>query len=314
MATARTTPVPTEDDDDLRLDEDALEPFDPTWNLQERHAVIMRSLAKVGVPISGQNRFRRPALSIEDVDVLLERLMGRYGVVSDYEVVLDGGWPKLVSLDKSQEEGVYERWEIAVWSVIRDTRAVEERECERRLLYDVGSNPSAAISFALKRHKRELYHLGAIKEGVSDEPTQRGERRTRRDLSGLSCPLCGNVGALGWSQRKGVYYCEAGKGGCGEEFPDLETGGAKPIDSERVGTFQRLLRLGAMVGQVDGHKRQGAPFWPETKLKARIKLLSESRNSFDKLTDAEWAKGTREVEGEMIAEHGRFCGPDCEHL
>ncbi len=239
--TTQTTMRPvndeTPDDDHLQLDEGQLEELDPAWNLQERHAAIMRALAKVGVGVTGKNRFKRPALSIEDVDLLLERLMGRYGVVSDYQYASPSeGAPavRAVELKTRDEDGAYERWEVWVESIIRDSRPADQREEERRLLFDVGSNPSAAISFALKRHKRELYHLGAVKEGNSDESGGRsGRRPNRAELERTPCPRCGNVGGLGWSSRKEQFYCAKDKGGCGADLPSLEppaaaTNGAAP--------------------------------------------------------------------------------------
>ncbi len=268
-------------DDELLLEESALEAFDPAWNLQERHAAIMRSLARLGVSVTGSNRFRRPALSIEDVDVLLERLMGRYGVISDYEVVTSEGWPRLVELKTREEEGVYERWELQVISVIRDTRPSGEREEERRTLFDVGSNPSAAISFALKRHKRELYHLGAVKEGVSDEGRERpGRGRSRRDLEAVACPLCGVVGALGWSERKQAYFCAAAKGGCGEDMADLANPDRQEIPVGRAQEYARLLELGLgvgaegpgpFIGRARIDRKPGSELWFDVKLRAKLK-------------------------------------------
>jgi hypothetical protein len=300
------------------LDEQDLEAFDPDWNLQERHAAIMRSLAKLGVSVSGQNRFKRPALSIEDVDLILERLMGRYGVVSDYEVVVDDRFPRVVELKTREEEGVYERWEVAVTSIVRDTRPENRREVELRTLWDVGSNPSAAISFALKRHKRELYHLGAVKEGVSDEGRGGTGYRApaRRELERTACPLCGFVGALGWSSKKNAYFCAQAKGGCGEEMGDLTERREAGVREDRQKEVDRLLRMATSVGLAsDGQQRmRGAPQWSLPKLRARIKLHADTRATFEAMDDQEWARGTTLVEGELVKEHTQWCGSGCAHL
>lgn len=267
------------EDDQLQLDESVLETLDPAWNLQQRHAAIMRALAKVGgVATTGKNRFKRPALSIEDVDLLLERLMGRYGVVSDFEWVMDGTYPKMVQLQTRDEDGAYERWEVAIVSIIRDDRAPDVREEERRLLFDVGSNPSAAVSFALKRHKRELYHLGAVKEGNSDESGWR-DRPSRSDLAASACPQCGNIGALGYSSKKNSYYCAKNKGGCGADLPSLEPTASASASPNGGTTDDGYAELEALNAQL-GDKRLAPPVLkaragrPDGYAKTKAELLS----------------------------------------
>jgi hypothetical protein len=95
----------------------------------------------------GQNT-RRPALSIGDVDKALGPKFAEHGVVSDYTF---SGQPILVESSQGK------LWMVSLLITLRNVD--DEKDTIQATVYDIGSNISAAVSFALKRYYRALFKL-----------------------------------------------------------------------------------------------------------------------------------------------------------
>jgi hypothetical protein len=120
----------------------------PPANLYQRIAAIAGA---VSVRATGRTAQGQRTISIADAEDALGDLMAEHGVVSGFR------WnarPEVVG-----QEGKVSTWlaDITVWLVNAD--APDDRL--EQPLYDVGSSPSAAVSFALKRFYRALFHLAS---------------------------------------------------------------------------------------------------------------------------------------------------------
>ena len=144
-----------------------------TRNLYQRLASVT---AGVKVRATGRTAQGQRTISIKDAEDALGDLMAEHGVVSGYH------WnarPEVVG-----QEGKVSTWlaDITVWMVNADDR--EDRLEDH--LYDVGSSPSAAVSFALKRYYRAVFHLADESDENRSVSGGRDEQTQSRSTEGRS--------------------------------------------------------------------------------------------------------------------------------
>lgn len=118
--------------------------------------------AEVGVKATGKTAQGTPTLSIADVEDALRPLLAKHGLVTGYH------WnapPLIVGT-----EGKLTLWQadLTVWVATVDGAGdrLEDR------VFDIGSSPSAAVSFALKRYYRALFHLADAEDETRSAPIQ----------------------------------------------------------------------------------------------------------------------------------------------
>jgi hypothetical protein len=174
-----------------------------TRNLYQRLAAIAGEVAPIKA--TGKTAQGQPALSIVDVEDALRSLFIKHGIVSGYH------WNSLpIPIERTGRSGNYTEWQadLTLWLMNpddpKDTR--EDRVC------DIGSSPSAAVSFALKRYWRALFHLAdesdespSIKPAIApvvksafppDPPLPRSVTQSPQDKSvrGLCVDMIGRMG------------------------------------------------------------------------------------------------------------------------
>lgn len=111
-------------------------------NLYQRLAAIT---AEVAVKATGKTAFGPTAtISITDAERALGDLTAKHGVVTGYR------WNA-----KPEQQGSLWLADLTVWMVNADDPDDEREET----VYDVGNSPSAAVSYAIKRYYRALFHL-----------------------------------------------------------------------------------------------------------------------------------------------------------
>ena len=128
-------------------------------NLYQRLADVGREVA---IKVTGKTAQGTATMSITDVERGLGDLLSEHGVVTGYgfnepPVYLADTKPALWQAD------------ITIWL----SNADDPADCRQDRAIDVGTSPSAAVSFALKRYYRALFHLAD--EG--DEKREVGQRR-----------------------------------------------------------------------------------------------------------------------------------------
>lgn len=175
--------------------------------LGQRIAAVAGEAAQEQIKATGKTEFGGRALSIADVDELLGPLMAKHGVISDYEFRRT---PRVLYEQPTRNEGILRIWRVDIDGIIWDAASGEER---RRRLHDIGSSPSGAVSFALKRWHRALFKI--VEDDDQVEGQQASQQKAKRlDWKTLKCPLCGHVGAVVERRDKTSWWCVPDKGGC----------------------------------------------------------------------------------------------------
>lgn len=130
-----------------------------------------------GVEPTGRTAQGVPTMSIKDVEGALRFLFARHNVVSGFEWI----FPPSVAQEYDRGGRLWQG-HIKVWFLNPD-------KPEERLeipVYEHGSNPSAVVSFALKRVYRALFHLAD--EGDEGQVVSRDARqdapKSRQDAPG----------------------------------------------------------------------------------------------------------------------------------
>lgn len=125
-------------------------------NLYQRMLAVMEEIGTLKP--TGGDQFRNPAISIEDVENAL-----RVALVKHRLVTLSDALPG--SLERYEEEtksGKQTLWGQTVLVTFINPDKPEEREAVHSI--DIGGNPSAAVSFALKRCYKAHFHIGETED------------------------------------------------------------------------------------------------------------------------------------------------------
>lgn len=139
-----------------------------TKNLYQRIAAIT---AAVQVKATGKTAHGQQTISITDVEGALGELTAMHGVVTDYR------WNEAPTVIGNEGK-------MSLWLAHITARVVNADNHDDRIeaeLFDVGTSPSAAVSFALKRYYRAMYHLATEedeKRSVSGSQPQAQQRST----------------------------------------------------------------------------------------------------------------------------------------
>jgi ribosomal protein S27AE len=195
-------------------------------NLYQRLTAIT---AEVQVKATGRTAQGRSTISIADTEDAIGDLMAEHGVVAGFR------WnakPEVVG-----QEGKVSIWmaDITAWMVNAD----DPRDQREEPLFDVGTSPSAAVSFALKRYYRALFHLATEEDesrsvGHGDRPPPAGAgappasdaRGPRVDWKTITCPRCGRAGFVAQRRDKTGWFCSESKGGCGQQITNQQADAA----------------------------------------------------------------------------------------
>jgi hypothetical protein len=120
-------------------------------NLYQRLARIAADVGRIKA--TGKTQQNQPTLSIVDVEDALRERIAAHGVVTGYH------WntPPTIVGEIKGEKGTVTLWQadLTVWFVNADSPA----DMREDRVFDIGTSPSAAVSFALKRLYRALFHL-----------------------------------------------------------------------------------------------------------------------------------------------------------
>lgn len=130
-------------------------PADPL-TVEQRLGEIQKAVDHIKA--TGKTAQGRPTLSITDIEDALGDLFAVHGVLTPYTYTVDPiiHWP----------ESKMPLWQVDI--TLRMISADSKNDYIECRLIDVGGSPSAAVSFALKRFYRALFHL-------SDEQDERRE-------------------------------------------------------------------------------------------------------------------------------------------
>lgn len=122
----------------------------PQANLHQR---ILAVAAEIGqIKATGKTAQGAPTLSIEDVEDALRELLSKHGVDVDYSFRKT---PRIVG--QEGREG-----KVTIWQVDLEVRCInvdDPGDHSVSRISDIGTSPSAAVSFALKRYYRARFHL-----------------------------------------------------------------------------------------------------------------------------------------------------------
>jgi hypothetical protein len=125
-------------------------------NLYQRMLAVMGEIGSLRP--TGGDQFRNPAISIEDVENALREALVKHRLVT-----LSDALPG--SLERYEEEtknGKQTLWAQTVLVTFINPDKPEERETVHSI--DIGGNPSAAVSFALKRCYKAHFHIGEAED------------------------------------------------------------------------------------------------------------------------------------------------------
>lgn len=130
--------------------------------LHQRLAAIQADIAPIEP--TGQNEYKKPALSIGDVEEALRPLFAEHGVLTRWR----------------RKE--LERIEPRLWRAVLICRMTNTDDHEDRFeeeWEDVGSNPSAAYSFTRKGYYKAVFHLADASDDqiTAEAPTPRQQRQ-----------------------------------------------------------------------------------------------------------------------------------------
>lgn len=122
--------------------------------LRQRIAAIT---GEIKIAATGKTERGQRTISIGDVDAALGPLMAKHGVISHYRFLSE---PTVAYELPTRNEGTLRMWKVhiegVISSVVHDGDHPEHISSE---LWDIGSSPSGAVSFALKRWLRALFKL-----------------------------------------------------------------------------------------------------------------------------------------------------------
>jgi hypothetical protein len=189
-------------------------------NLYQRLLAVQAGIESVKV--TGKTQQGKPVSSIDDVEEALGDLFLSAGVFTTYT------WNEPAQIVLSQgEEGKNKVWSGDITYIYVNADDPEERLEVRT--FDVGSNPSAAVSAAIKRLQRGTFHLMSDGEG-NDNYVASGSApaTTYQSSSSGDRPKCPSCGSDIWESRYGDdpkdWYCNKNKGGCGWKGPKPKGG------------------------------------------------------------------------------------------
>lgn len=131
-------------------------------NLYQRLSAIAEEVG--AIKATGKTAQGAVTISISDVEEALGERMVKHGVVTGYRWNDAPVMREITTAGKINQrtgeigpEGKMVLWQadLTIWLANADKpdEKIEDRVC------DIGSNPSAAVSFALKRYYRALFHL-----------------------------------------------------------------------------------------------------------------------------------------------------------
>ena len=123
-------------------------------NLYQRLSAITAEIKAISP--TGKTAFKTPALSIADVEDALRELLAKHGIVTGYTFLSK---PEVVTTNM---------WMVNLRVFFFNADKPDDKmECD---VFDIGNSPSGAVSFALKRLFRAVFHLAdADEEGVPRE-------------------------------------------------------------------------------------------------------------------------------------------------
>lgn len=138
-----------------------------TPNLYQR---LNKVAAEVAVRATGKTAQGQRTMSISDVEEALSDLLSSHGVVTGYSF---NSKPEIVS-----QVGNSSLWlaDLTVWMVNAD----DPEDKRTDIAFDVGTSPSAAVSFALKRFYRALFHLADEEDEKRSTPGSHGGQQAPR--------------------------------------------------------------------------------------------------------------------------------------
>lgn len=192
--------------------------------LRERIAAIT---GEVKVDATGKTERGQRTISIGDVDAALGPLMAKHGVVSDYEFIDE---PVVAYEMPTRNEGTLRMWKVHIRGIVaradcrNEIAEAADKESDppiARELWDIGSSPSGAVSFALKRWLRALFKLAEDDDQVDSENQARAQANagpqndSRADFFCGKCGTFGHIRRLKAPQGDKIAFCAKGDGGCG---------------------------------------------------------------------------------------------------
>lgn len=168
-------------------------------NVYQRLALVQ---SQITVRVTGKNEKEKPAISIQDTERALRDLLVENGIVTVW------GFDKRESYVQPTRSG-----QMTMWHVSGNVRVVNADKAEdffSEPVGDVGTNPSAAMSFARKGFYKSLFHIAEKDDDkIRDEPNSRVpharnapmppppigdnvEEGTSAWRLGGECPVCGS--------------------------------------------------------------------------------------------------------------------------
>lgn len=196
-------------------------------NLYQRLLQVQAGVESVKV--TGKTPQGKPVISIDDVEEAFGDLLLSAGVFTTY--FWNGPGEIWVMPGK---DGDYRLWSADITYVFINVDAPEERLEVRS--WDIGSNPSAGVSAAIKRLLRGSFHLQSDGEGNDNwagnsQASAPAEQQARPTHGDIACPSCGgkifeSKYPENWKEGDPPkdWYCNKNKGGCGWKGPKPRPG------------------------------------------------------------------------------------------
>lgn len=120
--------------------------------LECERQIVIKKTGKTAPNAGSQKTF-----SIQDVENAIDDLFVKNGILSDYTAI---GPPTLY--EPFGVSAKFAMWgqgiKIRIWNADQPTESIEADS------YDVGNSPSAAVSYALKRYYKALFHIADEKD------------------------------------------------------------------------------------------------------------------------------------------------------
>jgi hypothetical protein len=135
-------------------------------NLTQR---VVEAKKLINVAITGQNQYKKPAISIEDVEEAILGPMTEVGIATYWSC------KEIQSINNSLWQGTWQ---------VRLENADNREDCYVGEMIDIGSTPAAAFSFARKAFYKSLFHLtGGNEEGKPRQEQEKPSKTTDKSVS-----------------------------------------------------------------------------------------------------------------------------------
>lgn len=232
------------------------------------HERLVRVAAEIQVKREGKNAQGRATFSIEDIEKGIDELFVNHGILSDYSF--------------NEPPTLYEQFGVsfraAMWGVNIHHRIYNAENPSDRIeadLFDVGSSPSAAVSYALKRYFKAMFHVAE----VADEARNAGagmpenEPKQPKPLTNPKVQVVNKDGEINASSESSE--ATGGDAPATEQVPQGSAIPAPPSTGEGPSVEELVALAATLPAEAHWNEKKvramlGSPAFPASKVKAQL--------------------------------------------